>query len=75
MRRIVSRGDRAEGFCPSAELIRAMGNYNGELADGGIMRDGEGIKPSSGGKRVAFDGERLTVTGGAFPVVSDLVAG
>ena len=45
---------------PSAELIEAMGNYNRELVDAGIMRDGEGIKPSSEGKRVAFDG------GGAY---------
>ena len=36
------------GFMPSAELIEAMGNFNRELADAGIMRGGEGIKPSKG---------------------------
>ncbi len=60
---------------PSAELIEAMGNYNRELVDAGIMRDGEGIKPSSEGKRVAFDGEGRTVIDGPFPAVSELVAG
>ena len=60
---------------PSAELIEAMGNYNRELVDAGIMRDGEGIKPSSEGKRVAFDGEGHTVIDGPFPAVSELVAG
>ena len=59
---------------PSAELIEAMGNYNRELVDAGIMRDGEGIKPSSEGKRVAFDGEGRTVIDGPFPAVSELVA-
>ena len=60
---------------PSAELIEAMGNYNRELVDAGIMRDGEGIKPSSEGKRVAFDGEGRTVIDGPFPAVSELVTG
>ena len=60
---------------PSAELIEAMGNYNRELVDAGIMRDGEGIKPSSEGKRVAFDGEGRTVIDGPFPAVNELVAG
>ena len=60
---------------PSAELIEAMGNYNRELLDAGIMRDGEGIKPSSEGKRVASDGEGRTVIDGPFPAVSELVTG
>ena len=60
---------------PSAELIEAMGNYNRELVDAGIMRDGEGIKPSSEGKRVASDGEGRTVIDGPFPAVSELVTG
>ena len=60
---------------PSTELIEAMGNYNMELFNAGIMRAGEGIKPSSEGKRVAFDGEERTVIDGPFPAVSELVAG
>ena len=60
---------------PSAELIEAMWDYNVELVNAGIMRGGDGIKPSSEGKRVAFDGEERTVIDGPFPAVSELVAG
>ena len=63
------------GIMPPTELFEAMGNFNQELVEAGIMRDGEGIKPSSEGKRVAFDGEGRTVIDGPFPAVSELVAG
>ena len=72
---IKATADSEAGIMPSAELIEAMGNYNRELADAGIMRNGEGIKPSSEGKRVAFDGECRTVIDGPFLAVSELVAG
>lgn len=60
---------------PSAELIRAMGEYNRELFEAGIMRGGEGLKPSSEGMRVAFDGEERSVIDGPFPAVGELVTG
>ena len=60
---------------PSTELIEAMGRYNGELVNAGIMLSGEGLKPSSEGKRVAFDGDDRTVTDGPFPATGELVAG
>ncbi len=63
---------------PVAQLLGAidtMGNFNQELVDAGIMRAGEGIKPSAEGKRVAFEGEGRTVIDGPFPAVSELVAG
>ena len=63
------------GVMPSAELIEAMGNYNQELVDAGIMRAGEGIRPSAEGKRVAFEEEGRSVTDGPFPAVGELVAG
>ena len=63
------------GIMPSAELIEAMGSYNRELVDAGVMRGGEGIKPSSVCKRVVFDGEGRTVVDGLFPAVGELVAG
>ncbi len=50
-----------------------MGNYNRELADAGVMRGGEGIKPSSKGRRAAFDGEGRAVTDGPSPAASELV--
>ena len=72
---VKATADSEAGMMPSGELIEAMGNFNQELVDAGIMRGGEGIKPSSEGKRVAFDGEERTVIDGPFPAVSELVAG
>ena len=72
---VKATADSEAGMMPSGELIEAMGNFNQELVDAGIMRGGEGIKPSSEGKRVAFDGEGRTVIEGPFPAVNELVAG
>jgi hypothetical protein len=63
------------GVLPSMELIEAMGKFNQALVEAGIMRDGDGLKPTSAGKRVAFDGETRTVRDGPFPAVNELVAG
>ena len=60
---------------PSTDLLEAMGKYNEELVNAGIMLSGEGLKPSSQGKRVAFDGDDRTVTDGPFPATGELVAG
>ena len=60
---------------PSTELLEAMGKYNEELVNAGIMQAGEGLKPSSQGKRVFFDGPNRTVTDGPFSATSELVAG
>ncbi len=72
---IKATAESEAGVMPSAELIEAMGQYNQELAAAGIMRGGDGIKPTSAGKRVAFDGDSRTVTDGPFPAVSELVSG
>ncbi len=72
---VKATADSEAGAMPSIELIEAMGRYNGELVNAGIMKDGDGLKPSSEGKRVAFDGEARTVIDGPFPAVSELVAG
>ena len=60
---------------PSTGLLEAKGKYNGDLVNAGIMLSGEGLKPSSQGKRVAFDGDDRTVTDGPFPATGELVAG
>ena len=67
--------DSEAGVMPSTELVEAMGQFNQELADAGIMRAGEGLKPSSQGKRVAFDGASRTVIDGPFSATNELVAG
>ena len=67
--------DSEAGFMPSSELLEAMGRYNEELVDAGIMVGGDGLKPSSQGKRIAFDGESRTVIDGPFAETRELVAG
>ena len=67
--------DSEAGAMPAMELLEAMGRFNEELVEAGVMVTGEGLKPSSHGKRVAFDGEGRSVTDGPFPSVSELVAG
>jgi hypothetical protein len=63
------------GIMPSTELLEAMGKYNEELVNAGIMKAGEGLHPSVKGKRVAFDGPSRTVTDGPFAETKELVAG
>ena len=63
------------GVMPSAELIEAMGDYNAELVNAGIMQAGEGLHPTSKGKRVVFDGESREIIDGPFGVTNELVAG
>ncbi len=67
--------DSEAGLMPSTELLEAMGKFNEELVNAGIMQAGEGLKPSSQGKRVAFDGPSRTVIDGPFAETRELVAG
>ena len=67
--------DSEAGALPSTEMLDAMGKYNEELIKAGIMKAGEGLHPSSKGKRVAFDGASRTVKDGPFTHTSELVAG
>ena len=67
--------DSEASYMPSTELVEAMFQYNEELVKAGIMQGGDGLKPSSEGKRVVFDGDSRTVIDGPFPHTSELVAG
>ena len=67
--------DSEAGVMPPTELLEAMGKYNEELVNAGILLAGEGLKPSSQGKRVAFDGPSRTVIEGPFAETRELVAG
>jgi hypothetical protein len=70
--------DSEKGFVPTAEtnaMMEAMGKFKDELRDAGILRDADGLKPSSAGKRIAFDGARRTVIDGPFAEARELVAG
>jgi hypothetical protein len=67
--------DSEAGVMPSRELLTDMGKYNEELVKAGIMLAGEGLHPSSRGKRVRFEGSRRTVMDGPFPEAKELIAG
>ena len=63
------------GALPSEEILAAMGKFNEELVQAGVMLAGEGLHPSSKGARVRFAGRKTTVTDGPFPETKELVAG
>lgn len=70
--------DSEKGFVPTPEtmeMMEAMGRFNEELVSAGIMLAGDGLKPSSEGKRIAFDGPGRTVIDGPFAATCELVAG
>jgi hypothetical protein len=60
---------------PTEKLLAAMGKYNEELANAGVMVAGEGLHPSSKGKRIRFSGSQPTVTDGPFAETKELLAG
>ena len=72
---IKATADSEAGVMPSTELIEAMGAYNEELVNAGVMLAGEGLHPSSNGKRVAFDGASREVVDGPFHATGELVSG
>ena len=67
--------DSEAGALPSKELLTAMGKYNEELVRAGIMLAGDGLKPSSKGKRVRFSGDKRSVIDGPFAETKELIAG
>ncbi len=67
--------DSEAGAMPSTELLTAMGRFNEELVEAGLMLSGDGLRPSSHGKRVRFDGGSRTVVDGPLAATGELVAG
>lgn len=63
------------GVMPSEKLLTEMGNYNEELVKAGIMLAGEGLQPSSKGKRIKFSGRQRNVLDGPFTETKELIAG
>jgi hypothetical protein len=72
---VKATAESEQGRMPSNELLAAMGKYNEELLAAGIVIGGDGLHPSSKGKRVAFNGPTRTVIDGPFSQTSELVAG
>jgi hypothetical protein len=63
------------GEMPSTELLAAMGKFNEELANAGLLLAGEGLHPSSKGARVRFSGSQRDVIDGPFTETKELIAG
>ncbi len=67
--------DSEAGIMPSQKILAEMGKFNEELVKAGIMLAGEGLHPSSKGKRVRFSGSQRTVIDGPFAETKELIAG
>jgi hypothetical protein len=67
--------DSEAGIMPRKQLLEDMGKFNEELVKAGIMLAGEGLQPSSKGKRVRFSGTKRAVTDGPFAETKELIAG
>jgi hypothetical protein len=63
------------GAMPDEKLLTAMGKYNEELVKAGVMVGGDGLHPSSKGKRVKLSGGKTLITDGPFAETKELIAG
>jgi len=63
------------GILPKQELLAAMGKFNEGLVKAGIMLAGEGLQPTSKGKRIRFSGQNRTIVDGPFTETKELIAG
>jgi len=67
--------DSEAGVMPTQEILAEMGKFNEQLVNAGVMLAGEGLHPSSRGKRVRFSGTSRTVIDGPFAETKELIAG
>jgi hypothetical protein len=74
---VIVKGNRESesGQMPDAKILKEMGKFNEELVNAGVMLAGDGLHPSSKGKRVRFSGAERTVIDGPFAETKELVAG
>lgn len=75
MVQIKANDETESGKLPDEKILTAMGNFNEELVKGGVMLAGEGLHPSSAGKRVRLAGGKATVVDGPFAETKELIAG
>ena len=72
---LMIKGDPEPGAAPSEELLAAMGRYNDELKQAGVLLDLAGLLPSAEGRRVRFSGGERSVVEGPFAESKTLIAG
>ena len=67
--------DSEAGVMPEEKLLQEMGAFHEEMAKAGILRDASGLKPTSSGWRIKYDGRKTSVVDGPFAETKELVAG
>ncbi len=72
---VKATADSEAGIMPPVELFEEMGKYNEALVKAGIMKDGDGLRPTKDAKRVRFSGGKRTVIDGPFAETKEIVAG
>ena len=72
---IKASAESEAGQMPSEKILADMGKFNAELVNAGIMLEGEGLHPTSKGKRVKFSSGNRIVTDGPFAETRELIAG
>src|SRR6266568_7605625 len=72
---VKANNDSEAGVLPNKEILTDMGKFNEELMKAGVMLAGDGLQPSSKGKRVRFEGEKRAAIDGPFGATKELVAG
>jgi len=72
---VKANNDSEAGKMPDEKILTSMGKYNEELVKAGVMLAGEGLHPSSKGKRIRFSGNERTVIDGPFAETKELIAG
>ena len=72
---VKATSDSEAGVMPTTELMEAMQRFNEALVEAGVMLAGEGLHPSSRGRRVIFEGTGQTIVDGPFDATEELVAG
>ncbi len=72
---VKSTKDTEDGVVPGEALFASMAAYHEELAKAGALLDGSGLRPSSAGWRVRYDGDKRTLIDGPFAESNELIAG
>ena len=72
---VKASGESEAGEMPTEKVLAEMGKFNEQLVQAGVMLAGEGLQPSSKGKRVRFSGKERTVIDGPFAETKELIAG
>lgn len=74
---VIIKGNKESeaGVLPDEKFFVEMGKYNDELVKAGVMINGQGLLPSSKGKRVKFSNGKVTVIDGPFAETKELIAG